>query len=112
MTPSRGGSCLTTLRKLVMGLARLISLGALSGQLGQRPFDVTPDAAQRDAEDSLATAEQIDHLIVGGALEDRHAITHQGDLSKVLDTAGTQMLDRGTNLLQRNAGIDQPLDHL
>src|SRR5215203_3650818 len=80
ITSSRGGSCLTTLRKLVLGLARLISLGALSGQLRQRPFYVTPDAAQRDAEDALAATKQVDHLIVGGALEDRDPITHQGDL--------------------------------
>jgi hypothetical protein len=51
-------------------------------------------------------------LVVGGAFENRHSVTHQGHLGQVLYAAPAQMLDRSTDLLQRDARIDQPLDHL
>ena len=94
------------------GRGRVLDRGPLGRQLRQRALDVAPDAAEGDAEDALAAAQQVDHLVVGGALEDRDAVAHQGDLGQVLDPAGTQVLDRGPDLLQRDAGVDQPLDHL
>jgi hypothetical protein len=101
-----------TLRELIVGLMRLVSFSSLGWQLRERSFYVTPDAAQSDAEDSLPATEQVDHLVVRGALEDRHPVAHQRDLREVLHPARPQMLDRGTDLLQLMTGIDQPLDHL
>ena len=101
-----------TLRSSSWDVCGLSSLGAFGRQLGKRSFDVAPDAAQGDTKHALAAAQQVDHLIVGGALEDRHAVAHQRHLGQILDAAGSQMLNGGTDLLQRDTRIDQPFDDL
>src|SRR4051794_2967257 len=51
-------------------------LGALAGQLGQGALDLAPDAADGDAEHALTTLEEVDDLVVAGALVDRGAVAH------------------------------------
>src|SRR5690242_11997005 len=77
--------------QLVGGLARLLA-GLLRGQLGELALDLAPDAADRDAEDTLATAEQVDDLVAGGALVDARAVAHQRHAGQVVGAAGTQVL--------------------
>jgi hypothetical protein len=38
ITPSTGGSCVPTLRELIVGLMRLLSLSSLGWQLRERSF--------------------------------------------------------------------------
>src|SRR5690606_29798683 len=87
-------------------------LDPFPGQLGEGPFDLTPDTAQRDPEHSLPALKQIDHLVGGGALVDAHAVAHQRDPREVLDPSVTQMLYGGADLLERDAGVEKPLDDL
>jgi hypothetical protein len=91
--------------------ARLV-LGPLGRQFGQRAFDFLPDPAERDAEDALATLQQVDDLIRRGALVHADAVTHQSDLGQVGGPAVAQMLDRGPDLLQGDTSIEQALYYL
>ena len=75
-------------------------LGALAGQLGQRTFQVTPDSTQGDGEHPLTAIEEVDDLVVGGALIHRETVTEQGHLGQVLAAALAQVVDRQPNLLQ------------
>ena len=88
------------------------SVGPLAGQLGERSLDLAPDAADRDAEDALAALQQVDDLVVAGALVDAGAVAHQRDPGQVVGAALAQVLHRGADLLQRDAGVQEPLDHL
>src|SRR6478735_9263232 len=86
--------------------------GALRGQVSERPLDLAPDAADGDAEDTLATLEEVDDLVVAGALVDAGAVTHQGDAGQVVGAASAQVGDGGADLLERDAGVQQALDDL
>ena len=86
--------------------------GALGRQLGEGALDLRPDTADRDAEDALAALEQVDDLVVAGALVDRDAVAHQRDAGQVVGAALAQVLDGGADLLQRDAGVEQTLDDL
>src|SRR4051794_10572791 len=90
----------------------VLDRGALAGQVGQRALDLAPDSADGDAEDALSALEQVDDLVVAGALIDRGAVAHQGDAGQVVGAALAQVLDRGADLLQRDAGVEQSLDDL
>src|SRR5215471_15641698 len=87
-------------------------LGADRGKLGQFTFNLLPDSAERDAEHALPSGEQVHHLIGRRALIDAHAVAHQRDLSQVLGAAIMQVPYRRPDLLQRDPGVEQPLDHL
>src|SRR6266540_5025852 len=84
----------------------------LGRQFGQRPFDLAPDLAERNPEDSLTALEKIDHLIGRGALIHADAVAHQRHLGQVVSTAIAQVLDGRPDLLQGNPGVEQPLDDL
>jgi len=71
-----------------------------------------PHPAERDAEHALAAGEQVDHFVRRGALVDAHPVAHERDLGEVVATAVAQVLDRGSDLLQRDPGVEEPLDHL
>ena len=119
-TVSRCGGPVRRARELVAGARRCrrrsrVSggvAGALTGQLGERTLDLAPDPADRDAEDALAALDQVDDLVGGGALVDAGAVAHQRDLGQVLDAALAQVADGGADVLQRDPGVQQPLDHL
>src|SRR6478672_4897077 len=98
--------------QLVAGAGLLVLRGALAGQLGERALDLLPDTADGDAEDALPALEQVDDLVVAGALVDRGAVAHQGDAGQVVGAALAQVLDRGADLLQRDARIEEALDDL
>src|SRR3954452_12785215 len=83
-------------RGLLLGLG----LGAFGRQRGEGALDRAPDPAQRDAEHALATAQQVDDLVVARALVHRDAVAHQRDLGEVVDPAGPQVVDRGPDLLE------------
>src|SRR3954451_21800436 len=91
---------------------RRLVLGTLAGQLRQLALDLAPDAADRDAEHALATLDEVDDLVGGGALVDAGAVAHQGDLREVVDTAVVEVLDGGADVLQRDPGVEQSLDDL
>ena len=55
---------------------------------------------------------QVDDLVGGGALVDAGAVAHQRDLRQVVDAALAQVGDGGADVLQRDAGVEQPLDDL
>src|SRR5580692_9027887 len=55
-------------------------LGPHGRQYRQVALDLTPHAAERDAEHTLAALEQVYYLIRGGALIDTDPVAHQGDL--------------------------------
>src|SRR3546814_15388579 len=56
--------------------------------------------------------QEVDHLVVAGALVDRGAVAHQRHLGQVVGAALTQVADRRTDLLERDAGVEQALDDL
>ena len=68
--------------------------------------------ADGDAEYALATAHKIDDLVVRGAQVDARAITHECRLGEVVDSRFTQLVNSNPNLLQRDPGIEKPLDEL
>src|SRR5688572_23736300 len=78
----------------------LPGVDALPVQLGQRALHVPPHHAHGDAEDALATLEQSVDLVGRGALVDRGAVAHQRHALQVAETALTQVLDRGADVLQ------------
>src|SRR6185295_7648516 len=74
---SAGGPGATPGGELVGGVAVVRGLGgALAGQLRERPLDLAPDTTDRDAEDALPALQQVDDLVVAGALVDRGAVAH------------------------------------
>ena len=87
-------------------------LGPHGGQHGQVSLDLAPDPAERDAEHALTALEQVHHLVGGGALVDADPVAHQRHLGQVGGAAIAQVLDRGPDLLQRDPGVEQPLDDL
>src|ERR1700722_3615478 len=87
-------------------------LGPDGGQHRQVALDLTPHPAERDAEYALAAREQIHHLIGGRALVHADSVAHQRHLGQVGTAAIAQVLDRGPDLLERDARVEQPLDDL
>src|SRR5579864_3478142 len=87
-------------------------LGPNGGQHRQVPLDLAPDTAECDAEHSLAALEQVHHLVRGGAFVDADPVAHQRHLGQVVAAVIAQVLDRGPDLLQRDPGVEQPLDDL
>ena len=103
------------LREFVAGVVadeRLAGVHPLAVQLGQRALHIAPHDADSDPEDALAALEQLHDLVGRGALVDRRAVAHQGHLREIVQPAEPQMLDRGTDVLQGHAGVQQPLDDL
>src|SRR6478752_495480 len=98
--------------ELVTGRRRGLLGGALGRQLGEGALDLAPHTADGDAEDTLPALEQVDDLVVAGALVDRGAVAHQRDAGQVVGAALAQVLDRGADLLQRDAGVQEALDDL
>src|SRR5215207_6776785 len=111
-TDLSGGACPPTLRQLIVSVRERLGFGPLGRQLSQRAFDAAPDNAQRNAEDPLTSAQQVDDLIVGRAFEYRNPVAHQCDLGQVFHAPGSEMIDCGADLLQGNSRVDQPLDYL
>src|SRR5215469_781716 len=91
-------------------LAELV--GGLGREIGERPVDLLPDPAERDPEHALPASQQVHHLGRGGALVDADAVAHEGEPGQVPGAAVPQVVDRGADLLQRDAGVEQPLDDL
>src|SRR6478735_4921347 len=98
--------------ELVTGRRRRLLGGALGRQLGEGALDLAPHTADGDAEDALPALEQVDDLVVAGALVDRGAVAHQGHARQVVGAALTQVGGGGADLLQRDAGVEEPLDDL
>src|SRR4051794_234138 len=77
-------ACLAACGELVPGvLGDELVVGALAGQLGQLTLHLAPDPADGDAEDSLTALDEVYDLVGRGALVDRGAVAHQGDLGEV-----------------------------
>src|SRR5689334_8276001 len=87
-------------------------LGPDGRQHGQVALHLAPDPAQRDPEHALAAGQQVDHLVRGGALVDTNPVAHQRHLGQVGAPPVAQVLDRRPDLLERDPGVEQPLDHL
>src|SRR5207244_4439213 len=64
--------------ELVVGVPVRLTVGTLGRQLRQRPLDLAPDTAEGDAEDTLATRQQVDDLVGRGAHVNAGPVTHQG----------------------------------
>ena len=94
------------------GVGRGGGLGVLHGELGQGPLDLLPHPAHRDPEDPLAALDQVDDLVGAGALVDRGAVAHEGNSGQVLDAALVEGVDGHADLLERDAGVQEPLDDL
>src|SRR6202035_6126386 len=71
-----------------------------------------PPPAERDAENSLAAREEFNDLIGRRALVHAHPVAHQRDLGEVLGPVIAQVLDSGTDLLQGDSRVEEPLDDL
>src|SRR5699024_5744296 len=65
-----------------------------------------------NAEYTLATIEQVDDLLGGTALVDGRAIGHESSAGEVAHAEVLQLADRLADALQRDAGLEQALDHL
>src|ERR1700712_3294968 len=71
---SAGHPGLASRRQLVAGQLGLGLGGALGREVRQGPLDLAPHSPDGDAENALPTLEQVDHLVVAGALIDRGAV--------------------------------------
>src|SRR5579875_3793369 len=106
------GLPMAALGELVLADGEQAVFGADGGEFREVALDLLPDAAERDAEDALAALKQVDHFVGGRALIDADAVAHQGDLGQVAGAAVAQVVHCGADLLQRDAGVEQALDHL
>src|SRR5438067_4715652 len=84
----------------------------LGRQVGQRALDLLERARDRDAEHSLPALQQVDDLLRGAALVHRGAVGDERDAGEVGDAAHAQGVDGLADVLQRDARVEQPLDHL
>ncbi len=123
-TPAQG----TTLPVLGGGARRVrgsggLGLGGAAGgelvegvglgvQLDEGGLDLAEDLADGDAEDALAAADEVDDLVVGGAQVDARAVAHERGLGEVVDARLAQLVDRGADLLEGDAGVEEALDEL
>src|SRR5690606_38089005 len=98
--------------QLVLARRRRVVGGALGRELGEAALDLPPDPPDGDAEDALTALHEVDDLVGGGALVHRGAVAHERDVGEVVDAAVAQVLDGGTDLLQRDAGVEEALDDL
>src|SRR3712207_4203925 len=98
--------------ELVVARVHRAAVETLGGQLGQLAGELAQGTADRDAEDALAAGEQVDDLLGGGALVDRRTVGEQGHVGEVLDPARAQVVDGLADVLQRDTGVEQPLDDL
>src|SRR5215472_9061943 len=87
-------------------------VGGLRREVGERPVDLLPDPAERDPEHTLPAGQQVHHLDRGGALVDADAVAHEGEPGQVPGAAVPQVVDGRADLLQRDTGVEQALDHL
>src|ERR1022692_1122975 len=90
----------------------LRAIGALTGQLREGAVNLLPDAAERDAEHALAPLEQVHDLVRGGALVHAYSVAHQGHPGEIVCAPVAQVVHGGADLLQRDAGVKEALDHL
>lgn len=105
--PAAGGAALGQLVLHDGGAGRVVG-----GELGQGALDLVPHASDGDAEDALPALDQVDDLVGAGALVDGGAVAHQGDGGQVLHTVLVKGVDRCADLLEGDAGVEQPLDDL
>src|ERR1700760_698476 len=106
------GLPLAALGEFVLADGEEAVFGADGGEFGEVALDLLPDAAERNPEDALAALEQVDHFVGRRALVDADTVAHQGDLGQVAGAAVAQVVHCGADLLQRDAGVEQALDHL
>ena len=85
---------------------------AVIAELRELALDLAPHAADGDAEDALPAADEVDDLVVAGALVDAGAVAHEGDLGEVLHAALTQRRDCHPDLLEGDTGVEEPFDDL
>src|SRR3954447_11893874 len=109
---SNGGAGAAAAGELVVGGVDRAAVDALGGQLGELAGQLAQRAGDGDAEHALAAGEQVDDLLGGGALVDRGAVGEQRDVGEVLDPAVAQVVDGLADVLQGDAGVEQPLDDL
>src|SRR5690606_22693245 len=98
--------------QLVLGRWSRVVAGALAPELGEAALDLPPDPPDGDAEDALTTLHEVDDLVGGGALVHRGTVAHERDVGEVVHATVAQVLDGGTDLLQRDAGVEEALDDL
>src|SRR5918996_641631 len=85
---------------------------SLPRHLDQRGLDLAPHPADGDAEDALTALHEIDDLVGRRAFVHARAVAHQRDAREILGAAFAQVLDRLADLLERNSGVEKPLDDL
>src|SRR5690606_8442105 len=79
---------------------------------GEGTLDLAPHPADGDPEDTLAALDEVDDLVGARALVHAGTVAHQGDLGEVVHAPLVQVVDGGADLLQRDPGVEQSLDHL
>src|SRR3954470_24683822 len=88
----------------------VLRVRGLRVELDEARLDLAEHLAHRDAEHALAAAHEVDDLVVRGAEVDAGAVAHQGRLGEVADAGLAELVHRGADLLQRDAGVEQALD--
>src|SRR5215207_1660838 len=81
-------------------------------ELDECGLDLSEHLAHRDAEHPLASTDEVDDLVVGGAQVYARPIAHERGLSEVFDARLTQLGDGGADLVERDAGVEQALHEL
>ena len=100
----------TTLGQLILDHGILVRM--IDRQFGERALDLMPDTAHSDTENALASLNEIDDLVSAGALVYGCPIAHQRHRCQVFHAALMKRVDGGADLLQGDAGIEQPLHDL
>ena len=89
---------------------RAVDFLLLAREVGEGALDLVPHPAQGNPKDALTTLKEVEHLRWGGALKNRSTIAEQGHLGEVIDAALAQVLNRQPDLVQRDAGVEEPFD--
>src|SRR5699024_10522666 len=102
MWRSTGAALAAPLGQLVPRLwGGIADLGAFLGRDHTQGFlQLAPDVCQSKAEHALSALHEVDDLLGRGAFVDADPVTHEGDACQVLSGTTTQMVHRGTDLLQ------------
>ena len=68
-----------------------VAADPLGGERRNGPGELLDDLRNSDGEHALATAEQVDDLVVAAALVHGGAVGNEGDLGDLVDAAVTQL---------------------
>src|SRR5699024_3386620 len=103
----------STSRELVLDRGHDVILrDRLGRKLRDRTGQLTHGPSDPDTEHALTALQEVEHLLLGGALEHRTSVGEQCDRGQILDTTGPSLINGIADVLQRDPGVQQLLGDL